>query len=120
VTRGGVLPDVAAFARAVRRVGDQFTLRGVEITARGELTEAGGRAMVRLTGTGELLALAPLLRKVQWDAVSRREAAASAEERGACARLLRERRAGVVRVTGPLAGEPGQAPVLEVREFAWE
>ena len=60
------LPDPDAIARAVKKVGDQFSVRGLEITAEGTLTETYGG--LRLTIPGEpVLPLAAITRKVQWD-----------------------------------------------------
>jgi hypothetical protein len=67
VMRDGRLPDLQRFARAVRSVGEPFTLRGIEITIEGTLVEEAGRVTLRIPGTGQVIELAPLQHKVQWD-----------------------------------------------------
>jgi hypothetical protein len=123
VTRQGRLPNLRALARAIRSAGDPFTLRGVEATVDGCLERRGNQLALRVTGTGDLLLLVPLMHKVQWDPRQRREQPATAEERGAYTRLAGQALlAGrSLRVVGPLReGSAGEAPRLEVREFLWQ
>jgi hypothetical protein len=122
VTRDGGLPDLHALARAVRAVGGPFTLRGVEATIDGTLEESCGRLALRIPDTGQLLYLAPLEHKIQWDPRRGCEQPATAEERSAYDRLVGEWRQqpGRVEVVGPLAQTTDNRPsVLEVRQFTW-
>jgi hypothetical protein len=122
-THGGRLPDLTAWVRAFREeVGSAFTIRGVEAIVVGRLVEDGGHVAVEVTGTGEVLRLAPLTRKVQWDPERKREQAIAPEEQEAHRRLLATwdragRTPANVRITGPLGA--GKRPTLEVREFVW-
>jgi hypothetical protein len=121
VPRGGRLPDLEPFYRAVRGVGEPFWLRGIEATVDGELVEGEGGLALRIPG-GPVLPLAPLTHKVQWDPRLKRELPATGLEQAAYARLDTQRagRSGRVRIVGPLvATESGQLPLLEVRQFVW-
>jgi hypothetical protein len=125
-TQGGRLPDLAAWSRAFREeVGNAFTIRGVEAVVVGRLVNADGQPVVEVSGTGEVLRLTPLTRKVQWDPEQKREQLASREEQKACRRLLTEwdrseRRPASIRITGPLVeAKDGGRLTLEVREFTW-
>src|SRR5687768_4714306 len=118
--RDGRVPDVSALARYLRECGAGATLRGVEATVDGWLAEENGALLLRVTGTGQTLRLAPLRRKVQWDVERSREQVIPERERTAFDRLRRQVPAlcPPVRVTGPLVeGAAGQPHTLEVREF---
>jgi hypothetical protein len=122
VPRGGRLPDLQALARAVRKVGDPFWVRGVEATIDGELIEKDGRWTLRIPDSGELFYLEPLARKVQWDTRNNRAQPATAAELSAYDRLIEQRkgRSGRLRVVGPLVRETEDAPpLLQVRQFSW-
>jgi hypothetical protein len=123
VTRKGRLPDLRALARAIRSAGDPFTLRGVEATIDGRLERRGDQLALRVAVSGDLLLLAPLGHKVQWDPRLMREQPATAEERAAYARLGEEavQEGRPVRVVGPLVGsDTSEVPKLEVRQFLWQ
>ena len=101
--------------------GALASLRGLEVAVDGDLVEEKGALLLRIGGTGEVVELAPLVRKVEWDAKAKQAQAPTAEERGAFERLRAQARGrGPVRVTGPLAaGVPGGRWRLEVRQFRW-
>src|SRR6185503_21385600 len=105
VTRGGRLLDVDLLFRTVRAVGDPFWLRGVEATIEGVLVDQGGRPALKILGTGEILSLAPLEHKVQWDVKLYRVQATTEAERQAYTRLIEQRPGHGNRVclVGPLA-----------------
>ena len=119
--KGGRLPDIAAIGQHLeaRRIG--ASLRAVEATVEGELIQQGGIWLLKIGGTGEVVELAPLVRKVEWDVAARQPQMASPEERKAFDRLRSSgRHAGVLQVVGPLAaGVPGGRYRLEVRQFRW-
>jgi hypothetical protein len=122
VTRKGRLPDLRALALAVRSVGNPFTLRGVEATIDGRLEQRGGQVALRVSVTGDLLLLAPLRHKVQWDPRLKREQPATAEERAAYTRLAEQavQEGRSVRIVGPLVeSSAGELPALEVRQVIW-
>jgi hypothetical protein len=123
VTRRGRLPDTRALARAVRSAGDPFTLRGVEATIDGCLEDRGGQLALRVSGTRDLLLLAPLRHKVQWDPRLEREQPMTAEEGTAYTRLTAQsvQVGRPVRIVGPLVETgAGVLPTLEVRQFIWD
>jgi hypothetical protein len=121
-TREERLPNLEMLSRAIRAVGDPFRVRGVEATVDGHLVDEGGRLALRLSSSRDLLRLAPLGHKVQWDRRLNREQATTRQERSAYARLARGRRflRRRLRVVGPLvATKGGKATVLQVRQFFW-
>ncbi len=122
VTAGGGLPDMDSLTRAVREVGHQFWVRGAELIVDGVMVNQGGRPAVRIDGGGEIVVLASLSRKIQWDTENNTEEAVEPEERTTYERLAARWRGDPcrVRVVGPLR-EKGkdEDPVLEVREYYW-
>jgi hypothetical protein len=122
VPRGGRLLDPALLFRTVRAVGDPFWLRGVEGTIEGVLVDVEGRPALKIPGSGEVLPLAALEHKVQWDVPHNRVQLITESERLAYERLVTERaqRGARVCIVGPLVpGEGGRPPLLEVRSFSW-
>lgn len=125
-TKEGRLPNLAAWSRTFRaEVGNAFTIRGVEATITGRLVENGGHSAIEVAGTGEVVLLAPLKRKVQWDPEQKREQLASTEEQEAHRRLLArwdrsDRQPVDIRITGPIVQvKDGGRLTLEVRDFVW-
>jgi hypothetical protein len=120
-TRGGRLPDLEKLEAAVRKVGDQFRVRGLEATVEGVLERRASGPVLVVRDQDLVLPLTPLTRKVQWETRSDREQPATDAERGAHSRLLREWRGRPrpLRVTGPIVRTAGTLPGLQVREFAW-
>ena len=121
--RGGRLPDLRALARHISDMRVGARLRGVEATVVGHLVARGDDLLLTVAGTGEVVRLAPLRRKVQWDVPGKREEPATDEERTAFRRLLQSRRARrsspLFRVVGPLIeGAAGKPMTLEVRQFS--
>ena len=116
----GRLPDVGHIARHLRERRLGATLRGVEATVEGLLVEDKGALSLRVGNTGQVVSLAPLRRKVQWDRAAKRAQAPTEAERTAFERLrsLPRRTSVPLRVIGPLAQDPaGGGYTLEVREF---
>ena len=122
--RGGRLPDLRALARHISDMRVGARLRGVEATVVGDLVAARrGALLLTVVGTGEVVRLAPLRRKVQWDVPGKREEPATDEERTAFRRLLQSRPVPRslprLRVVGPLLeGAVGKPMTLEVRQFS--
>ena len=126
-TKDGALPDPAAWSRRFKDiVGGTFGFRGVEVTVEGDLIEDEGRLALKVPGSGPLLRLAPLGRKVQWDPERKCEQAATDAEKTAYRRLAdRAKKASPgrsprVRIIGPLEGAaPDRPPIVSVRDFTW-
>lgn len=119
---GGRLPYVPHLARQLKDSGQGATLRGVEAEVEGWLSERDGQLWLQPCGGGEPLRLAPLTRKVQWDAKNKREQAMTPAERRAYENLRQSWRLKPqqARVRGPLVGNAVFGPdTLEVREVRW-
>lgn len=121
-TRDGRAPDFAKIEQTLRAgIGEQFSLRGIEAKVSGTMRKSGNDFIVRLSGSGQVLKLAGLTRKVQWDPHLKADHAITDAERGAFDALRGRWRgkARTVQLTGPLrAAQPGEAyPTLEVRTF---
>jgi hypothetical protein len=101
------------------RVG--ATLRGVEVTAEGRLERSGDRLLLRMDGTGEVVALEPARRTIFWNVARKRARRLTSAERSACSRMQSQwrDRPVAVRVTGPLVRSGAGTSVLEVRTFTW-
>jgi hypothetical protein len=124
---GRRLPDLKAWERELRAsVGEQFTIVGVEATIDGRLVEVKGELALRLEGSGVVLRLGKLRRKVQWDPSRKCPQPATRAEREAHQRLLARWAkhtgpAPQVRIIGPLReSAPGGLLRLTVREFVWD
>ena len=114
------LPNTESIEKCLKRTGEQFSLRGIEITAEGVLVQSGEQWHLLLPGE-KPVQLAPLTGKVQWDTKSKAAATVSESEAGAFKRLGEDAasRKERIRITGPLRrGEKGEL-ALEVRDFAW-
>ena len=122
--RGGRLPDLRALARHISDMRVGARLRGVEATVVGHLVARGDDLLLTVAGTGEVVRLAPLRRKVQRDVRGKREEPATDEERTAFRRLQQQSRRSrgrspLLRVVGPLIeGTAGKPMTLEVRQFS--
>jgi hypothetical protein len=100
-------------------------VRGVEMVVEGTLESIGTNLVLRVGGTEQVLSLAPLTSKVQWDARNKRPAPPSRAERKAFDKLTGDRRrhSGRVQLTGPVTKHPVEGVpdasvlVLEVRRF---
>lgn len=117
---GRRLPQVRALAEGIRELGVGATLRGVEAQVEGWLVREEGELRLIVSGTGEVVRLAPLIGLVQWNVESKREQLPSEAERLAYARLAGRfrRQFQPAYVLGPIREpENGGQPVLEVREF---
>jgi len=126
-TKGGRLPDLKAWRRGFHEtVGNAFAIRGVEATVEGRLLDHNGQPALQVSRTGELVRLAPLERKVQWDPQHKRAQPPTREEREAYQSLVAQwteakGSLSAVRIVGPLVeGKEGDLPTLEIREFAWD
>ncbi|MEW6301856.1 MAG: hypothetical protein AB1705_00180 [Verrucomicrobiota bacterium] len=117
--RGGRLLDASQLDEFIRNTGAGASLRGMEATVDGTLKKRDGKAVIRLAGTEEVLALAALTQKVQYDFGNKKPHAPTQEERAAYDTLLArwggEPRA--VRITGPLTKAADQTLTLQVRQF---
>jgi hypothetical protein len=104
----------------LKRTGEQFSLRGIEIAAEGLLARTGDQWLLLLPGE-KPLTLTRLTEKVQWDAMKKQRAAVAESEAGAFGRLDDEAASHRERllVIGPLRREESGDLTLEVRDFAW-
>jgi galactose oxidase len=126
-TKDDALPDPAAWSRAFTAiVGGTFGFRGVEVTVEGDIVDENGHLTLKVSGSGTVLRLAPLGRKIQWDPEKKCEQAATAAERTAYRRLADRAKTSSpgksarVRIIGPLDGPaPGRPPIVSVRDFTW-
>ncbi|MEM7165773.1 MAG: hypothetical protein AAF581_09930 [Planctomycetota bacterium] len=121
----GRLPNFKALKKELVAVGMGCTLRGVEASLVGELFTRDSVPHLRVEATGEVMRLAPLTYKVQWDVAGKREAPITEDERGAHARLQASWRNSAkgnsVEVVGPVGALRGTGDgayrVLQVRQF---
>jgi hypothetical protein len=114
------LPDLALLDARIRSFRVGASLRGLEAEVEGHLRTESGEVLLEPGRSGETLRLAPLTRKVEWDAPAGRDEPPSEEERRAHARLRAELRPGRLRVVGPLRDAAGGGiRTLEVREYRW-
>jgi hypothetical protein len=101
------------------RVG--ATLRGIEATVDGWAEKEGEHLVLRVSGSNELVRLAPLAHMVQWDFEKKHPQAPTPEETAAFKSLGVEVKAGPRRalIVGPLLkGGDESPPTVEVRRFA--
>jgi hypothetical protein len=101
------------------RVG--ATLRGIEATVDGWAEKEGEHLVLRVSGSNEVVRLAPLAHMVQWDFEKKRPQAPTPEETAAFKSLGVEVKAGPRRalIVGPLfKGGDENLPTVEVRRFA--
>lgn len=115
----GRLPDMQQWEAFIRNTGLGASLRGMEATVDGWLERREGRAVLRVSRSGETLPLAPLTTKIQWHLKTKRPHPRSIAERRACKELLRNpsEEPRPVCVVGPLRRSPEGWFTLEVRRF---
>jgi hypothetical protein len=96
------------------------TLRAMEIEVGGEIVASAEGLALRVS-SDEILSLAPLTVKAQWDHAKKRPRPVTRAERESLGKLLREtrKRAWRCTITGPLRINPGKRVTLEVREYKW-
>lgn len=118
-TRGGkfLAHDVVLQHILSLRVGAR--LRGIEANVDGWVEKRGDDLVFRVSGTNEILRLAPLTHVVQYDFKNKCPQAPTAEEIQAYQRLLAEWKSTPrVLITGPVVKSgDSPLPVLEVRHF---
>ncbi len=113
-------PRQTLLVRRVSDLGAGASLRGVEAAVEGWLSRENGRLRFRARGSEDLVALAPLDRKIQRDGRQRSEATKTAGERGAYDLLCSsaEMAPRLARVLGPVVeSRDGHHWLLEVRGF---
>ena len=114
--KNGRLVDPQSLAKQIADVGVGARLRGLEATIDGVLEKKGGKAVLRVAKSNEILELAPLTTKVQIDAVKSKKPEPPAKQEKEAYKKLRARAKDepqAVRITGPLrAGNK-----IEVRTF---
>ncbi len=118
------LPDLDLWRKEFAGVANaSYTLRGIEMTLGGVVSEIGGRLTLMGTGERPPLPLAPLEAgdKVQWNFATRQNWPVLADEQSAYQDLLNRVQTNPpppkVTVTGPLV-KNGNGFSLEVRHFA--
>ncbi|HEY0548501.1 MAG TPA: hypothetical protein VGF13_02805 [Verrucomicrobiae bacterium] len=114
------IADPEMFQRNFLDMSIGVDVRGVEATVDGRLEMQGTNLVLRWEGASSVLHLAPLQRKVQWDAQRKAPEAATAAEQKAFAELAAQFKnlPGPVRVVGPLSNAAhAQHRILEVRKF---
>ena len=120
--KGHRLPDLVALRKYLEetmRAGAR--LYGVEATLQGHLVTQEGVLGLELSDTKEVLHLAPLQHKIQWDMKQKREAPTSEREKSAFSLLevfATKKPKGLVRIVGVLEQKlEDKRFILEVREF---
>jgi hypothetical protein len=101
------------------RVGAK--LRGIEATVDGWAEKKGEHLVLRVTGSNEVIRLAPLAHVVQWDFEKKHPQAPTPAETAAYKSLGTEVKSGPRRalIVGPLVkGGDASLPMVEVRLFA--
>jgi hypothetical protein len=101
------------------RVGAK--LRGIEAMVDGWAEKKGEHLVLRVTGSNEVIRLAPLAHIVQWDFEKKRPQAPTRAETDAYKSLGTEVKSGPRRaqIIGPLVkGRDASLPMVEVRRFA--
>lgn len=117
-TKGGRLPQVEALALALRETGAGATLRGIEVTVRGQVVRRGEQFFFESSQTGEEVALASITQRVQLNTPPLSE-----QEKNAFADLTAHWKGAPLeaRITGPLRSQVAVATNspqrLEVRVF---
>jgi hypothetical protein len=119
-TKNGLLLSRAAVSKHLdaMRVGAQ--LYGMEATIEGRLVERKGALCLAVSGSKDVLQLASLTRKVQWDVAANKEYPLDDDEKTAFERLkkLPFNSKTLLRITGMLtAPTKNSLPTLEVRSF---
>ncbi len=114
------LPNPLAIEKSLKRTGQQFSLRGIEVVAEGVITRSGERWQLLVPGE-KPLGLLQLTEKVQWDAKNKKSAEIAASEASAYTRLGEEAvaRRERLRIVGPLRRDDAGEVMLEVRDYSW-
>jgi hypothetical protein len=117
----GLMLDLKVLRDGLRkRVGNSFTVRGVEATLHGYLVRDGSDLALQLCGDTNIFRLAPLRQKVQTDDTKLAQWP-SEDEFCAYGRLIFEYngQSCSLRITGPLVDQGDGRTILEVRQFQW-
>jgi len=121
-TVGGRLPDLSALSRVIQEVGRPYSVRGVEARVRGRLSQTGGKLILRLSDTQDVLRVAPLRQKVQWNPRTKVSFPPTPDESEAYNNLIARwnHRHDEIEIIGPLAKYHGQPLEIEVRQVIWK
>jgi hypothetical protein len=117
----GVILDLKILRDGLRkRVGNSFTVRGVEATFQGVLVRDACDLALQICGTSHIFRLAPLHQKVQTDD-SKLAQWPTDDEFGAYGRLASgyNGQSCSLQVSGPLVDQSNGSTLLEVRQFQW-
>jgi len=120
--KGKGLPDLDKWPEQFKAaVGDAYVFRGVEVTAKGSVSEKDGNLVLDVPGLGRPFSLAPLEHKLQWNFRKGSARQPEEDEKNAYRQLAaksKDAKSGGLRVevTGPLRAT-GKGLTLEVREF---
>ncbi len=118
-TKGGRLVNLEALSQHIIDIQLGARLRSAEAVVDGWLERRDGDVVLRITGTDEVVMLASLTKKTQWDRKQSSEFPATEKEQKAYDNLLANWPGGkqAVRITGPLRSvKYGGEMLLEVRE----
>ncbi len=116
----GSWPIHATLLRQVQELGAGAALRGMEAVLEGTVLLESHRVLLRVDGCEAPVALAPLTRKVQWDARQRTAAHLATAERSAHEELRSQvvRSPRRARILGPVVeSQQGKHWLMEVRGF---
>ena len=114
----GRLLDPQVLSKFIYDIRVGARLRGLEVTVNGFLEGQGAHWGLRISGSNETLAIAPVRQRVQQDTKTKKPQQLSRSEAKAYKKLLAKSKGKAIsaRVTGPLV-KNGPALVLEVRQF---
>ena len=119
-TKNGVLLSRQALIKHLDAMRVGVRLYGMEAVIEGTIIERKGAFCLAVSHSKEILPLAELTRKVQWDVAGNKAAALTDEEKSAFARLKMQKWNSKmpVRITGAITQKDAKSPVvLEVRSF---
>jgi hypothetical protein len=119
-TQGGRLLQHDVLLQHILNLRVGARLRGMEATVDGWLEKQGENLVLRVSGTNEVLRLAPLVHVVQWDFQKKCPQPPTPEETYAYQNLVAESksRSHRILVTGPVVKSTDSPyPLLEVRRF---
>lgn len=119
-TRDGRLLQHDVLSQHILNLSVGARLRGIEATADGWVEKRGDDLLFRVSGTNEMLRLAPLAHMVQWDFKNKRPQPPSVEEIHAYESLNTAVKLKSARflITGTVVkGGDSRVPILEVKRF---
>ena len=124
-TKNGILLSRQALIKHLDAMRVGVRLYGMEAVVEGIIIERKGILCLANSHSKDVLPLAELTRKVQWDVAANKADKLTDEEKTAFARLKTQKRdsKSLIRITGAITQKDEKSPmILEVRSFqtTWE